>query len=126
MKKYFPLIFLVLLFRMQTVFAQDIYNVVFMVAPFAGELNGAPMPDYKYGRMVSGDQITLDLRTMDVTVTAEEYGQHLVFSFDKPLEMVTGGARAEVQKVILEEEQRVRLRTPTMDEGADLEITWNR
>ena len=126
MKKYFPLILLVFLFLTQTVFAQDIYNVVFMVAPFAGKLNGAPMPDYKYGRMVSGDQITLDLRVMDVTVTAEEYGQNLAFSFDKPLEMVADGARAVVQKVILEEDQRVRLRTPTMDAGADLEITWNR
>ena len=82
MKKYFPLIFLIFLFLTQTVFAQDIYNVVFMVAPFAGKVNGAPMPDYKYGRMVSGDQITLDLRVMDVTVTAEEYGQHLAISFD--------------------------------------------
>ncbi|MBQ6518089.1 MAG: hypothetical protein IJI14_05170 [Anaerolineaceae bacterium] len=126
MKKYFPLILLVLLFLSQTVSAQDLYNVVFMVAPFAGELNGAPMPYYKYGRMVSGDQITLDLQVMVVTVTAEEDGQHLAFSFDKPLEMVADGVRAEVQKVILEEDQRVSLRTPTMDAGADLEITWNR
>ena len=65
MKKYYPLIFLFFLFLTQTVFAQDIYNVVFMVAPFAGKVNGAPMPDYKYGRMVSGDQITLDLGGSD-------------------------------------------------------------
>ena len=126
MKKYLPLILLVFLSLKQIVFAQDIYNVVFMVAPFAGELNGAPMPDYKYGRMVSGDQIILDLRVMVVTVTVEEYGQHLAFSFDKPLEMAADGTRAEVQKVILEEDQRVCLRTPTIDDGADIEITWNR
>lgn len=126
MKKYIPLILLVFLFLTQTVFAQDIYNVVFMVKPFTGKVSGEHMPEYKYGRMVSGDQITLDLQIMEVTVTAETYGQHLAFSFDKQLELVTDGARAEVQRVILEEEQRVRLRTPTMDAGAELEIFWNR
>ena len=125
MKKIIPLILLVFLLFTQTVFAEDLYNVVFMIQPFVSKVDGERMPEYKYGRMASGDQITLDLRVFNVTVTAETYGQHLAFSFDRPLELVGEGVKAEVQKVIVEEDNTAVLRTPTMDAGAELHIFWN-
>ena len=126
MKKYIPLILLALLVFTHTVFAQDIYNVVFMIKPFVNKADGEQMPEYQYGKMVSGDQITLDLQVMDVTITAETWGQHVIFSFDRALELVFDGVKAEVRRIVLEEDKTAHLRTPTLDAGADLQITWNR
>lgn len=121
-------VFLLLMFLFSltgSVFAEEEIEVTFRITPFVSKVDGAQPAEVTQVKMVPGGQVTLDLKAMDVTVTAEQNGSRTSFSFDQPLELKGEGVTAEVQKIILENSVTAYLRTPTMDVGADLEISWH-
>ena len=125
MKKSVILLLIFLFSLTGSVFAEGEIEVTFRVTPFVSKVDGAQPAEVTQVKMLPGGQVTLDLKSMDVTVTAEQDGSRTSFRFDQPLELKGEGVTAEVQKITLENSVTAYLRTPAMDAGADLEISWH-
>ena len=125
MKKF--LTFLTALFLIlagRTAAAEEQYTVRLTVTPFASKVNGL-QGDISYEvKLSSGQSVTVDLRVFQATITIEKHGEDMAFTFDHDLEMLSGAAVIETRRIVLEKYAIAHLRTPTMDAGAWLAVSW--
>ena len=125
MKKLLPIlaaIFLILTGRPAA--AEEQYTIRMIITPFVNKVGGY-QEDISYEvKMTSGQSAAIDLRIFTATMTIEKYGNDMAFTFDHDLEMLSGAAVIETHRIILEEYAIAHLRTPTMDAGAWLAVSW--
>ncbi len=113
-----------LIFAGKPAAAEEQYNIGLTITPFISKVNGL-QKDISYEvKMSSGDSVTVDLRVFQAVVTIEKHGEEMAFTFDHDLEMLSGRAVIETHRIILEKNAAAHLRTPTMDAGAWLAVSW--
>ena len=113
-----------LIFAGRPAAAEEQYNIGLTITPFISKVNG-PQEDISYEvKMSSGDSVTVDLRVFQAVMTIEKYGEEMAITFDHDLEMLSGRAVIETHRIILEKNAAAHLRTPTMDAGAWLAVSW--
>ncbi len=125
MKKLLPILAAILLFlTVLSAAAEEQYNIRLTVTPFVSKENGL-QKDLSYEiRMESGQSAEIDLNIYTAKMTIEKHGEDMSFTFDHDLEMLSGAAVIETHHIILEKYAIAHLRTPTMDAGAWLAVSW--
>ncbi len=113
-----------LIFAGRPAAAEEQYNIGLTITPFTSKVNGL-QEDISYEvKMSSGESVTIDLRVFQAVMTIEKHGEEMAFTFDHDLEMLSGSAVIETHRIILEKNASAHLRTPTMDAGAWLALSW--
>ena len=125
MKKLPPILAaMLLIFTMLSAAAGEQYNIRLTVTPFVSKENGL-QKDLSYEiKMESGQSAEIDLNVFSAKMTVEKHGEDMSFTFDHDLEMLSGAAVIETHHIILEKYAIAHLRTPTMDAGAWLAVSW--
>ncbi len=113
-----------LIFAGRPAAAEEQYNIGLTITPFNSKVYGLQEDTSYEVKMSSGESVTIDLRVFQAVMTIEKYGEQMAFTFDHDLEMLSGHAVIETHRIILEKNADAHLRTPTMDTGAWLAVSW--
>ncbi len=100
------------------------YIVGLTITPFVSKVNGLQQPVQKEIKITPGESLLIDLGVFQTELTVEEHGQEMTFTFDHDLELFSSGITAETHRIVLGKDSTAHLRTPTMDAGAWLALSW--
>ena len=124
MKRLLPLLIISFMLLTGIAAAQEPCRVSITVTPFVSKINGMQHPVTQEIKMAPGDSVSIDLKVFQTVMTIDANGQNMAFSFDRDLELTAGGITADVRRIVLEKDYKAHLRTPTMDAGAWLDLSW--
>ena len=113
-----------LIIAVRSAAAEEQYIIGLLITPYTTRENGL-QEDISYEvKVVSGESVPIDLRAFQTVMTIEKHGEDMTFTFDHDLEMLSGSAVIQTRRIILEKNADAHLRTPVMENGAWLAVSW--